>query len=355
MAEKRPYRVVQWATGAMGKSCLRAIIDRPDMELAGLYVYGDKKVGKDAGDIARRDPTGVTATNAIDDILKVDADVVVHAARLGADHTAHDADIAQLLRSGKNVISINGNTFPPHWPEARRAMLEDACREGGATFMGAGLNPGFAAEKLLAAASGICIDVDTVSLSETVLTDQIASPEYAFDLLGFGKEVGSIDMNGDNWAPAMTLNAMFEDVVAATANNLGWPLQEIRREHRMLATSRDLDVRAGRIGRGGASHIDWRWRGVVDGADRVFLSIAWAMSDEHLPGGARPLWALKIGGTPDVTIDLNVERPEGFPGKTSAEQLAVAGAVVNAVPHVVACAPGLAPAIAPTPYCIAAQ
>jgi len=46
-------RVIQWATGAMGKSCLRAVLDHPDMELVGLFVYGDNKVGRDAGDIAR--------------------------------------------------------------------------------------------------------------------------------------------------------------------------------------------------------------------------------------------------------------------------------------------------------------
>ncbi len=40
------YKVIQWATGAMGKSCLRAIIDHPDLELVGLYVYNDSKTGK---------------------------------------------------------------------------------------------------------------------------------------------------------------------------------------------------------------------------------------------------------------------------------------------------------------------
>lgn len=355
MPERRPYRVIQWATGAMGKSCLRAIIDRPDMELVGLFVYGAAKVGKDAGDIARRDKTGVIATDSIDDILSLDADVVIHAARLGSDHTAHDADIARLLGSGKNVISINGNTFPAHWPEERQAMFADACSRGRTSFMGAGLNPGFAAEKLLATASGICISVDSVSLNETVLTDQIASAEYAFELLGFGKEVGSIDMNGDDWPPAMTLNAMFEDVVAAIAHNLGWRLDCIRRDHRMLASSKDIEVRAGVIPRGGACHIDWRWRGVVDGQDRVFLSIAWAMSDEHLTAGDRPLWALNIKGVPDVSIDLNVERPQGLQGKTSAEQLAVAGAVMNAIPRLVASEPGLVSATVPTPFRIEAS
>ena len=72
------YRVIQWATGAMGKSCLRAVIDHPAMELAGLFVYGDDKLGRDAGDIARRAPTGVIATRDVDEILALDADVVIH-------------------------------------------------------------------------------------------------------------------------------------------------------------------------------------------------------------------------------------------------------------------------------------
>ena len=59
------YRVIQWATGAMGKTCLRAVIDHPAMELVGLYVYGDDKVGRDAGDIARRPPTGIIATRDV--------------------------------------------------------------------------------------------------------------------------------------------------------------------------------------------------------------------------------------------------------------------------------------------------
>ncbi|XGU21064.1 hypothetical protein ACETU7_13450 [Rhodococcus sp. 3Y1] len=53
-----PIRVAQWATGAIGKTALRGIIDRPDLELVGLYVYSDAKAGRDAGDIARRAPTG---------------------------------------------------------------------------------------------------------------------------------------------------------------------------------------------------------------------------------------------------------------------------------------------------------
>lgn len=32
------YHVIQWATGFMGKTCLRAVIDHPDLEPAGSVV-----------------------------------------------------------------------------------------------------------------------------------------------------------------------------------------------------------------------------------------------------------------------------------------------------------------------------
>ena len=46
-------RVVQWATGAVGLAQLREIVDRPDLELVGLFVYDPAKVGVDAGDAGR--------------------------------------------------------------------------------------------------------------------------------------------------------------------------------------------------------------------------------------------------------------------------------------------------------------
>jgi hypothetical protein len=43
-----PIRVVQWATGKLGPESLRQIIDHPDLELAGVYVYSKAKAGNDA-------------------------------------------------------------------------------------------------------------------------------------------------------------------------------------------------------------------------------------------------------------------------------------------------------------------
>lgn len=341
MASHPTYKVIQWASGSMGRSCMRAVIDRPDLELAGLFVYGKRKQGLDAGEIARRSATGVVATNDRDELLATEADVVIHAARLGADHEAHDDDIAALLASGKNVISINGNSYPPNWPEARRAKLAAACEAGNASFLGTGLNPGFAAEKLLVAATSVCIDVQRVSLSEAVITSAMPSKEYVFDRLAFGSTIGAVEMNGDDWEPANTLNGLFEDLVASVAAQLNWPLERIARAHRMLPAKEDLEVAAGTIPEGTASHIDWRWRGIVGGEERIHLDIAWAMNDDHLSPGGEDLWKLRVDGLPSVSIDLKMEKPEGRQGKTSAEQYGVAGAIVNSIGKLVEHPPGL--------------
>lgn len=334
------YKVVQWATGAMGKTCMRGVIDRPDLELVGVYVYGDRKNGQDVGSFLRREDVGVKATNNIDEILALEADVVIHAARLQPPYDSHDADICRLLEAGMNVISINGNTFPGHWPDVRRQRVEVAGRKGNASFMGAGLNPGFAIEKLTAAASGICLDVTGVTLSETVLCHEMRSPEYVFDLLGFGSEPGEIDPNGEGWAPGALLNDMFEEVVACVADRLGIGLDSIRRDHRMLPAKQDLTIAAGEIPKGKVSHLDWRWRGIVNDKAIINLEIAWVMDGEHLKLSPDDLWRIKIDGTPTVNLALGLEAPKGYTGRTSVEQLAVAGAVLNAIPYVVDAAPG---------------
>jgi hypothetical protein len=69
-------RVVQWATGAVGAAQLREVVDRPDLELVGLFVYDPAKVGVDAGELVGRAATGVTATDDKDAILALDADVL---------------------------------------------------------------------------------------------------------------------------------------------------------------------------------------------------------------------------------------------------------------------------------------
>ncbi|MFC3069178.1 NAD(P)H-dependent amine dehydrogenase family protein [Phenylobacterium soli] len=344
------YRVIQWATGAMGKSCLRAVIDHPAMELVGLYVYGDDKAGRDAGDIARRPATGVIATREVDEILALDGDVVIHCARLAPPYGSHDADLLKLLASGKNVISINGYSDPGHWGGERLKALEAACAAGGSSLMAAGLNPGFAGEQLAVVATGVCSALDHIEVVESVDCRAVRNPDYIFKVLGFGSDSTEVDPNDPAWGPASSLNGMYAEVLAAMAEHLHLKLERVETDHRVFGATEDLSVAAGAIRRGGVSHLNWRWHGLVADEPKLTMSIHWYMEPAHLDEAEPPLWRMRIRGQPGVRIAVDLEKREGDTTPTSAEQIAVAGAVINTIPVVCAAPPGVLVRPLATPF-----
>lgn len=344
------YRVIQWATGAMGKACLRAVLDHPAMELVGLYVYGDDKAGRDAGDIARRAPTGVIATRDVDQILALDADVVIHCARLAPPYGSHDAEILKLLASGKNVISINGYSRPQRGSGERLDVLRAACAAGGSSLMAAGLNPGFAGEQIAVVATGVCQALDQVEVVESVDCRGVRNPDYVFRILGFGSDPATVDANDPAWGPASSLNGMYEEVLAAMAEHLSLVLDRVETDHRVFGASKDLSIAAGTIPAGGIGHVNWRWRGIVGGRSMLGMSIHWWMEDAHLDEPDPPLWRIRVKGQPGVRISVDLEKREGDATATSAEQIGLAGAVINAIPHVCAAAPGLVTRPLATPF-----
>ena len=346
----KKYRVIQWATGAMGKNCLRAVIDHPAMELAGVYVYSRDKAGKDAGDIARRPATGVIATNEVDAILALDADVVIHAGRIAPPYGAHDAEILPLLAAGKNVISINGYSHPRHWRDARLAALEAACVKGRASLLNAGLNPGFVGEQLAVVATGVCAAIDHIEVVEAVDCVAVRNPDYVFKALGFGADPQAVNPNDPAWGPAAALNGMYTEVLAAMAEHLGMTLGRVDTEHRAFPASTDLQVAAGLIPRGTLSHFNWRWHGIVDGVAKLTMSIHWYMERTHLDDPHPPLWRVHVQGQPGLRLSVDLEKRAGDTTPTSAEQIAVAGAVINAIPIVCAAPPGVMTRPLATPF-----
>jgi len=68
------YRVVVWATGGIGSIAISTIGRRRDLELVGVWVHSDDKVGKDAGELANGEPIGLAATNDADALIALKPD-----------------------------------------------------------------------------------------------------------------------------------------------------------------------------------------------------------------------------------------------------------------------------------------
>ena len=69
MPSPAPHRVVQWTTGNVGKSSVKAIAANPTLELVGCYAWSPDKVGRDVGELCGIEPLGVTATDDVDALL----------------------------------------------------------------------------------------------------------------------------------------------------------------------------------------------------------------------------------------------------------------------------------------------
>src|SRR6478735_8031654 len=114
-----PIKVVQWATGGVGRAAIEAVISHPDLELVGCWVHSADKHGKDVGEILATDPLGVAATTSAEETLALDADCVVYSPLV-----PDEDEVAALLRSGKSVVTPVGWIYPD---PAKTAAIEEAC------------------------------------------------------------------------------------------------------------------------------------------------------------------------------------------------------------------------------------
>ena len=88
------FRVIQWATGGVGRAAVQAIVSHPELELVGAWVHGEEKVGRDVGEICGVGALGIEATNDVDALLDLGADCVLYAPVM-----AQPPEVARALAS----------------------------------------------------------------------------------------------------------------------------------------------------------------------------------------------------------------------------------------------------------------
>ena len=133
------YRVIQWATGGVGRAAIEGILSHPELELVGCWVHSAEKSGKDVGELVGIGKIGVKATNDAAQLLALDADCVMYSPIM-----AKREEVIRILESGKNVVTPL-NWFYPN--RAKVADLEAACQKGGVTLHGTGIHPGGITER----------------------------------------------------------------------------------------------------------------------------------------------------------------------------------------------------------------
>lgn len=341
------YKVVQWATGSVGRTALRRVIDHPDLQLVGLRVFGKDKVGRDAGHIARRDPTGVLATDNIEDILALDADVVLHCSLLNVPYEAQNADVERLLASGKNVISVNGFFAPQIHGAAYAAPLLAAAQKGSSTLAGIGINPGFIAERIALTLTGLMTQLESIECRELADSSHIPAPSFVFDVMGFGSDPAEKDIT--RGPLAQLYRDLFSETFAYVAESLGTTVASLTPDHRLTLAPVDMKIAAGTVKRGTVAATEWRWNAEFADGRRMTHAVVWT-SDPALHGDKDAAhWNIRINGRPNVSLQFKVEDPDPKAPPMKGAMDALAALMVQAIPDVCAAPAGFykLPAVLP--------
>ncbi|MEZ5567718.1 MAG: hypothetical protein R3E54_05130 [Halioglobus sp.] len=163
-----PLKVVVWGTGNVGRPAIRAVVSHAGLELAGVIVASEGKLGLDAGEIAGLGPVGVIATNDSASLLASRPDAVVYTATADTRPAEAMADLMACLEAGINVVSTAFYAFlhPGSAPAEALAPLQAACEKSGASLFVSGIDPGWVMDWLPVVASGAVSGIREIRVRE---------------------------------------------------------------------------------------------------------------------------------------------------------------------------------------------
>jgi len=337
MTDSPPFRVVQWTTGNVGKSSVQAIVANSTLELVGCYAWSPDKVGRDVGELCGIDPLGMAATDDVDALLALEPDCVVYNPMWSSTD-----ELVRILEAGVNVVSTAA-FITGHNLGADRDRIEAACRRGESTMFGSGISPGFA-QLLTIVSATICDRVDKITVSEAADTTFYDSPATERPV-GFGEPIDHPDLQ------AMTAagTAVFAEAVRLLADALGVELDDVRCEAEYAQTTADLDLGSWTIAAGCVAGVAASWKGSVGDRVLVELNVNWRQGStlERDWKIDQDGWVIQIYGRPTVTAQIGFLPPPDFEAETIADfmvlgHIMTAAPPLNAIPAVVAAAPGIA-------------
>lgn len=323
-------RVIQWTTGKVGNLSLRAILDDPRLELAGIYAYSPEKVGVDAGKLCGRPDCGVLATNDIDALVALGADTVIYTPFM-ADLT----HVIKLLENGADVISTNMFINVGGIRDEVKQQLEAACLRGGSSLYISGINPGWV-NSITAALTAVCRKIDSVTISESA---DCSVYESAETWLTLGMSLPEVTPEVTDSARNFLI--LFYDAVLRIGDALEYEIDDVEFFIEYATAAEKVDLGWFCMEKDTNAALRGGWKAKVNGRTAVQLKITWYLTrnlnqgwefdDDH--------YHIAIKGEPDVDARIRFTPAEHW-GHNDWDTM-TAMPPVNAVFDIKAARPGI--------------
>ncbi|MGN2637597.1 NAD(P)H-dependent amine dehydrogenase family protein [Nocardia takedensis] len=337
-------RVAHVGTGNVGKLALAGIIGNPALELTGVCVSTESKVGRDAGELAGLDlTTGITAVGDLDALLATRPDCVVYCAM--GDTRLHEAleDCRRILEAGVNVVGSAPGLLQYPWkvlPAKFFAPIQAAAEKTGASIFVTGVDPGFATDLIPLAVASTCQRVEQVRCMEIADYATYDGSTVMYDVMGFGRPIEEVPMLLQPGVLAIAWGTAIRQLAAG----LGIEVDEITDSYERVAATEEFDIAVGTVPVGGVVALRFEVRGMVAGHPAIVVEHVTRLREDLCPEWPQPAqpggsYRVEITGEPSYVVDICPTSRAG--DHNYAAILAAAGRIVNAVPAVVAAAPGI--------------
>lgn len=321
-------KIAQFGLGSVGLETLRLAAQHPALEVVGAV---DR-----APALAGRTLTELTGLGALDGLVVVrdleelfretPPDLILHTATSRVLEAL--PQIRPALELGVSVVSSCEEMVFPALKAASLAREIDAlCRHTGARVVATGVNPGFVMDVLPLCLTGACQDVERVRVERVV--DAATRRRSLQEKIGCGMPRAEL---AEQLRQGRAGHAGLPESVALLAHGLGWELDEVQQEGAPVVAEEELRSEFFRVRPGEVCGIRQRATGWRGGAAVIELDLCIAL------GAPEPHDRIRLDGLPP----LDVRIPGGIAGEA-----ATVGALLNAVPRLLAAAPGLhlAPAL----------
>jgi hypothetical protein len=338
-------RVVAWSTGTVGKHAIAGIDARPDLELVGVWVSSQDKVGKDAGELAGLGrELGVLATNDKEELFALQPDCIVHTAMV--DDRIFEAmdDLTEMVGRGINVVSSGPVLLC--YPQGLGLdeivdAIDEAGEKSGASLHVNGIDPGWANDVLPLALTSLSQRIDLVRVSEIADYSTYYQPVVMRDIYGFGKPMSEVAML---WQPGILTTAwgpVVRQIAAGLDLTLDPDLEEIVER---VPAERDLETVSVDIAEGTMGAVRFQVVGKAGGVPRVILDHVTRTHVDQVPDWPQPAegggcYRVEVEGEPVMRLDFTHHGESGDHNVSG--MIVTAMRLVNAVHAVCDAPPGL--------------
>jgi 2,4-diaminopentanoate dehydrogenase len=318
----QPVRVVSFGLGPIGLAAARLALQKTSIQLVGAIDIDPKKAGVDLGDLLELGrKTGVVVESDAEKALRrLQPDVMLHCTSSFMPMVKDQLLLA--ARCGVDVVSSTEELLVPEFQHPALAKeLDAAARAAGVSFLGTGVNPGYAMDFVAIVASAVTFDVKSVRCTRVVDAGTRRLPLQK--KVGAGLSRAEFDAQ---MATGRFGHIGMRESVALLARALDFPVDKIEQSVEPVLAQKEqktpfLTVQAGQV-----AGIRNHGYGYVKGAPVLHLDLSMYV------GAPDPRDEVVLESTPPIHLK--------FHGGIAGDQ-ATAAILVNNLHGVVAAQPGL--------------